>query len=145
FSSQNEWLWVVQGGNGWFFYSWTELDVRPWRWLRLGIVTERTRLFQTAREFIFGPLVGFTVWKVDFSFFWFQPGRIDPTFALKLELPFCPRPHPALAARRRPPAADARGPSCEQSPPPRRATSSPSRPVARHRSGPRKTRRRATG
>jgi hypothetical protein len=88
FSSQNEWLWEVQGGNGWFFYSWTELDVRPWPWLRAGIVTERTRLFQTARQFIFGPLVGFTAWKVDFSFYWFQPGGLDQTFAIKLELSF---------------------------------------------------------
>ena len=88
FSSQHEWLWEVQGGSGFFFYSWTELDVRPWPWMRAGIVVQRTRLFQTAREFIFGPLVGFTVWKVGFSFFWFQPGGIDQTFAAKLELSF---------------------------------------------------------
>src|SRR5215813_2005804 len=88
FSSQNEWLWEIQGGNGWFFYSWSELDVRPWPWLRAGIVTERTRLFHTAREFIFGPLVGFTAWKVDFSFYWLQPGGIDQTLAVKLQLSF---------------------------------------------------------
>jgi len=88
FSSQQEWLWEVQGGSGWFFYAWTELDVRPWPWMRAGIVAERTRLFQTAREFIFGPLVGFTAWKVDFSFYWFQPGGIDQTLAVKLEVSF---------------------------------------------------------
>jgi len=88
FSSQSEWLWEVQGGKGWFFYTWTELDVRPWPWIRAGIVAQRTRLFQTAREFIFGPLIGFTVWKVQFSLFWFQPGGIDQTLAAKLELSF---------------------------------------------------------
>ena len=71
---------------GWFFYAWTELDVRPWPWLRAVAVAERTRLFETAREFILGPLVGFRVWKVDFSFYWFQPGGIDQTFAAKLEV-----------------------------------------------------------
>jgi hypothetical protein len=88
FSAQHEWLWVVQGGNGWFFYDWTELDVRPWPWVRAGIVTERTRLFHTAREWIFGPLVRFTVWKVDLSVYWFQPGGIDQTFAAKLAWTF---------------------------------------------------------
>ena len=88
FSSQQELIWVIQGGNGWFFYAWTELDVRPWPWMRAGIVTERTRLFHTARQWIFGPLIGFTVWKVDFSLYWFQPGGIDQTFAAKLEVTF---------------------------------------------------------
>jgi len=87
-SSQHEWVWEVQTGKGWFFYSWTELDVRPWPWLRAGIATERTRLFSTARQFIFGPLVGFTFWKVAFSFFWFQPGGIDQTLAARLEVSF---------------------------------------------------------
>lgn len=88
FTSQHEWLWVIQGGDGWFFYAWTELDLRPWPWMRAGIVSERTRLFHTAREWIFGPLVGFTVGKVDFSLYWFQPGGIDQTFAAKLEMSF---------------------------------------------------------
>ena len=87
-SSQSEWLWEIQGGNGWFFYTWNEFDVRPWPWMRVGIVTQRTRLFQTAREYIFGPLIGFTVWKIQFSLFWFQPGGIDQTFAAKLEVSF---------------------------------------------------------
>jgi len=88
FTSQNEWLGEVQGGKGWFFYSWTELDVRPWPWMRAGIVAQRTRLFQTAHEFIFGPLIGFSAWKLDFSFYWFAPGGIDQTFAVKLALTF---------------------------------------------------------
>ena len=88
FTSQLESLWEVQTGKGWFFLAWTELDVRPWSWVRAGIVAQRTQLFHTAREFVFGPLVGFTVWKVDFSFYWFQPGGIDQTFAAKLESSF---------------------------------------------------------
>jgi hypothetical protein len=88
FTSQTEWLWEIQTGKGWFFYTWTELDVRPWPWMRAGAVAQRTRLFQTAHDFIFGPLVGFSVWKVDFSFFWFAPGGTDQTFAVRLELTF---------------------------------------------------------
>jgi hypothetical protein len=88
FSSQNEWVWVVQGGSGGLFYSWSELDVRPWPWLRAGIVAQQTRLFHTAREVIFGPLVGFTAWKIALSFYWFQPSGIDQTFAARLEMTF---------------------------------------------------------
>ena len=88
FTSQTEWLWEIQTGKGWFVYTWTELDVRPWPWMRAGAVAQRTRLFQTAHDFIFGPLVGFSVWKVDFSFFWFAPGGTDQTFAVRLELTF---------------------------------------------------------
>jgi hypothetical protein len=32
--------------------------------------------------------VGFTAWKVDLSFFWFQPGGIDQTLAVRLEVSF---------------------------------------------------------
>ena len=88
FTSQDEWVWAVQGGKGGLFYAWTELDVRPWHWARAGIVAQRTRLFHTAREVIFGPLVGFTAWNLDFSFYWFQPGGIDQTFSVTLEARF---------------------------------------------------------
>jgi hypothetical protein len=88
FSSEDEWVQVVQGGTVGFFYAWTELDVRPWRWVRGGIVAQRTRLFHTAREIIFGPLVGFNVWKFDLSIYWFQPGGLDQTFVATFEVSF---------------------------------------------------------
>ena len=89
FSSQNEWAFVVQGPNqGGLFYAWTELDVRPWQWVRAGIVAQRTHLFHTARQVIFGPLLGFTVSKVDLTLYWFQPGGIDQTFTVTLDVSF---------------------------------------------------------
>lgn len=44
------------------------------------MVAERTRVFHTAREVVFGPLLRVTVWKVDLSAYWFQPGGIDQYF-----------------------------------------------------------------
>jgi len=88
FSSQDEWVWDVQGGTGGFFYAWTELDVRPWHWLRAGIVAERTRVFHTVREVIFGPLLGFSFWRLDLTAYWFQPGGIDQTFSVTLGVSF---------------------------------------------------------
>ena len=89
FTSQDEWVWVVQGDKrGGLFYAWTELDVRPWPWVRAGVVAQRTHLYQTARQIIFGPLLGFTVSKVDFTLYWFQPGGIDQNISLTLEVSF---------------------------------------------------------
>jgi hypothetical protein len=87
FSSQDEWVYDFRGGGG-YFYAWTELDLRPWEWLRAGVVVQRTRVFHTAREVIFGPLLGVTVWKLDFTGYWFQPGGVDQTFVVSVGVSF---------------------------------------------------------
>ncbi len=87
FSSQDEWAWDLRGGGG-FFYAWTELDVRPWDWLRAGVVAQRTRVFHTAREVVFGPLLGVSFWKVELTAYWFQPGGIDPFFVASAGVSF---------------------------------------------------------
>ena len=86
-SSQNEWVFDTRGSGG-FFYAWTELDVRPWHWLRAGVVVQRTRVFHTAREVILGPLLGFTVWKLDLTAYWFQPGGIDQLVVAAVSVSF---------------------------------------------------------
>ena len=58
FSSEGEWVVDLVGGTGGYLYAWSELDVSPWEWLRLGVAAQRTRVFHTPREVIFGPLVG---------------------------------------------------------------------------------------
>jgi len=88
FSSQGEWVTDVQKGTGGFIYVWSELDVRPWQWLRAGMVVQRTRVFHTSREVVFGPLLGFSVWKLDFTAYWFQPGGIDEFFVAAIGVRF---------------------------------------------------------
>jgi len=87
FSSQDEWVYDVRGGGG-FFYAWTELDVRPWHWLRAGVVAQRTRVFHTQREVVFGPLVGVTVWRLDLTAYWVQPRGIDEFVVVSLGITF---------------------------------------------------------
>jgi len=87
FSSQDEWVYDVRGGGG-FFYAWTELDVRPWHWLRAGVVLQRTRVFHTARELVFGPLIGLNVWKLDLTAYWVQPRGIDEFVVVALGITF---------------------------------------------------------
>ncbi|RPH68963.1 MAG: hypothetical protein EHM78_16985 [Myxococcaceae bacterium] len=88
FSSQAEWVFDVQNDTGGFVYVWSELDVRPWEWLRAGMVIQRTRVFHTAREVVFGPLLGVTVWKLDLTAYWFQPGGIDQFFVASVGVSF---------------------------------------------------------
>jgi len=88
YSIEGEWVSDLQGGTGGYLYSWSELDVRPWDWLRLGVAAQRTRVFHTARQVVFGPLVGVTVWKLDVSAYWFQPGGTDQLFVVALSLSF---------------------------------------------------------
>jgi len=88
FSSQGEWVTDIQGGTGGFVYVWSELDVRPWEWLRAGMVVQRTRVFHTAREVVLGPLLGVTFWKLDLTAYWFQPGGIDEFFVASIGVSF---------------------------------------------------------
>jgi DNA-binding NtrC family response regulator len=41
-----------------FFYNWSELTIAPWDWVRFGMVTQRTRLYDSDREIQRGFLVG---------------------------------------------------------------------------------------
>jgi hypothetical protein len=88
YSSQGEWVTDVQKDGGGFVYVWSELDVRPWEWIRAGIVVQRTRVFHTAREVVFGPLLGVSVWKLDLTAYWFQPGGIDQFFVASIGVSF---------------------------------------------------------
>ena len=56
-----------------FFYNWSELTVSPVDWFRLGLVTQRTHLYQTDREIQRGFLVGFSFKHLDFTTYVFNP------------------------------------------------------------------------
>ena len=87
-SVESEWVTDLVGGTGGYLYAWSELAVSPWEWLRLGVAAQRTRVFHTPREVIFGPLVGVTVWKLDFTAYWFQPGGSAQTFVAAVAVSF---------------------------------------------------------
>jgi hypothetical protein len=88
FSSQGEYVIDCVGSSGSFLYAWSELDVRPWDWIRLGMVVQRTRVFHTPREVVLGPLIGFAAWKLDATFYWFQPGGSGQFFVVSAGVSF---------------------------------------------------------
>ena len=57
-----------------FFYTWSELSVKPAEWLRFGLVIDRTKAFGEDFDIRRGPFLGFTCKKVDFTTYWLSPG-----------------------------------------------------------------------
>jgi hypothetical protein len=67
-----------------FFYSWSELGFSPWRWLRAGIVGQRTRLFQSGLDFQRGLFVGLSLGKVSAIVYELNAGWTTPTWVFAL-------------------------------------------------------------
>jgi hypothetical protein len=71
-----------------FFYNWSELTLSPRESFRFGLVTQRTRLYQTEREIQRGLLAGFSFKQVDVSGYVFNPDDEKPTFILAVVVTF---------------------------------------------------------
>jgi len=87
-SSQGE--FVIDPGDSTrnFFYSWNELSYSLTDWLRAGLASQRTRVYQTPLDVQRGFLVGFNYKKVDFTTYVFNAGWTDPTVVLSLGIKF---------------------------------------------------------
>ena len=60
-----------------FVYNWSEFAVWATDWLRAGIVTQRTRVYQTARELEVGVLAGTSLSRFEGTVYFFNPGSDD--------------------------------------------------------------------
>jgi hypothetical protein len=60
-----------------YAYSWTELSAAPAEWLRLGLVGQRTQVFETAEDYTFGPLVGLDIGPFSGTLYGFEPWSDD--------------------------------------------------------------------
>lgn len=88
FSSEGEFVFDTGNPEGRFFYNWSELSVSPWDWLRLGIVGQRTRAYQTDVDIQRGLLLGFSYKEADFTTYVFNPDRNDPTWVFSVGVAF---------------------------------------------------------
>lgn len=73
---------------GEFFYNWSELTLAPVDWFRFGMVTQRTRVYQTGSDIQCGPLVGFSVKRIDLTTYVLYPDEGKPTVVLAVTLNF---------------------------------------------------------
>ena len=71
-----------------FFYNWSELTLAPLDWFRFGMVTQRTRAYQTDRDIQRGFLVGLSYKMVSFTTYVFNPDESKPTVVLAVGVTF---------------------------------------------------------
>ena len=83
-----EYVFDLGDGDSKYFYMWSELSLWPTEWLRAGVVTQRTRVYQTDRDIQRGLLVGFTFKKLDGTVYFFNPGADDHYTVVSLGLSF---------------------------------------------------------
>jgi hypothetical protein len=63
-----------------FFYNWSELTLAPVESFRFGLVTQRTRAYQTDRDIQRGLVAGFSFKRLDLTGYVFNPDDEKPTF-----------------------------------------------------------------
>jgi hypothetical protein len=87
-SSEGEYVFDTGDSSDSFFYNWSEVSLAPLDWFRFGLVTQRTRAYQSDREIQRGALVGFNYKKMDASAYFFNPDDDEPTFVIAVGLSF---------------------------------------------------------
>ena len=78
FYTEGEWVFDGAAAADDFLYHWSELALAPAGWCRLGLVTQRTRVYGTEREVQRGVLVGFNSGNFDVSTYVFNPDDSSP-------------------------------------------------------------------
>jgi hypothetical protein len=86
--SEGEYVIDTGDSSGSFFYNWSELTLAPAEWFRFGMVTQRTRAYDSDREVQRGLLVGFTYKISDFAIYAFNPDKSRPIYVFAVSLNF---------------------------------------------------------
>jgi hypothetical protein len=84
---ENEYVVDANNGEDSFFYNWSELTLAPADWFRFGVVTQRTRVYQSDREIQRGVMAGVSFKRVNVTGYVFNPDK-DTRFVLAVELTF---------------------------------------------------------
>jgi hypothetical protein len=87
-SSEGEYVFAASDREDWFFYTWSEVAVYPFDWLRAGLVAQRTRAYASDRDIQRGVFAGYSSAHVDISGYVFNPDDDDPTFVLMVGVNF---------------------------------------------------------
>ena len=87
-SSQAEYFVDAGDSSANFFYTWSELTCSPWDWLRVGLVMQRTKAYNSDLEIQRGFLAGVSYRHADFTTYVFNLGWTDPTVVLAVGYSF---------------------------------------------------------
>ena len=88
FYSEGEYVFDVNDHSESFFYNWSELSFAPVEAFRFGIVTQRTRLYDSDRDIQRGVLVGIAKETWDVTGYLFNLDEAKPTFVLAVGVSF---------------------------------------------------------
>jgi len=86
--SEGEYLFDADVHSDSFFYTWSELTYRPLDWLQAGLVTQRTRAYQTPLNIQRGLLLRASYKSWAFGVYIFDFGWTDPTVVTSVTLEF---------------------------------------------------------
>jgi hypothetical protein len=86
--SEGEYLFEASGPEESFFYSWSEATFSPLEGLRIGLMGQRTRAYQTSLDLQRGLLVGYSGERLDFTAYVLNLGWDDPTVVMSLGVSF---------------------------------------------------------
>ena len=75
--AEAEYVFDLGDSDSKFFYMWSELSVAPTECLGAGLVTQRTRVYQTERDVQRGLLVGTSLGRFQGTVYFFNPGNDD--------------------------------------------------------------------
>lgn len=87
-TSEGEYLHDLDDGSDSYFFSWSELTIAPFDWLRAGLVGQRTRVYQSELDIQRGFLVGLIGDPVSVTVSCFNPDQDDTIWLLALEVQF---------------------------------------------------------
>lgn len=82
-SISNEYVFDTSHESGNFYYSWPQVSYSLKDWLRVGLVAQRTKPFQTKLDTQRGFLVGLSHKKVEFTAYVFNVGWTEPSVVLE--------------------------------------------------------------
>ncbi len=88
FSIDNEYVFDTTSKSGNFYYAWPQLTYTPLEWLKLGLVAQHTKTFQTTLDVQRGFLVGFNYKKLEFTTYVFNPGASGTSVVLEMGASF---------------------------------------------------------
>jgi hypothetical protein len=86
--SEGEWVIVPGDSTANFFYNWSEATLAPVEWFRFGLVTQRTRAYQSDREIQRGLLVGVSHNQLELTGHIFNPDDSSPIVVVALRVSF---------------------------------------------------------
>ncbi|HEX5053262.1 MAG TPA: hypothetical protein VFZ65_15915 [Planctomycetota bacterium] len=86
--SEGEYVFDTDDSSDSFFYNWSELTLTPVESFRFGIVTQRTRAYDSERDLQRGLLLGYSGKTVDVSAIVFNPDDARPIWVFSLGLGF---------------------------------------------------------